>query len=81
MPDFMFIITWSAQNCEYELEYIYFWDFLLIRISRGANNCVQGVFEKNIDFIMILFSPHFKLLLCNEKLDFWELLKIKDQKD
>ncbi len=31
---------------------IYFRDILLIRISRGANNCVQRVFEKNIYFIM-----------------------------
>ncbi len=29
---------------------------LVIRISRGANNCVQRVFEKNIYFIMI-FPP------------------------
>ncbi len=27
---------------------IYFRDILLIRISRGANNCVQHVFEKKI---------------------------------
>ncbi len=37
---------------------IYFRDILLIRISRGANNCVQRVFEKNIYFIMI-FPPIF----------------------
>ncbi len=30
-------------------------DILLIRISRGANNCVQRVFEKNIYFIIF---PH-----------------------
>ncbi len=35
---------------------VYFRDILLIRISRGANNCVQRVFEKNIYFIMI-FPP------------------------
>ncbi len=34
---------------------IYFRDILL-RISKGANNCVQRVFEKNIDFIRI-FPP------------------------
>ncbi len=31
---------------------IYFRDILLIIISRGANNCVQRVFEKNIYLIM-----------------------------
>ncbi len=34
----------------------YFRDILLIRISRGANNCVQRIFEKNIYLIMI-FPP------------------------
>ncbi len=34
---------------------MYFRDILLLRISRGANNCVQRVFEKNI-FVMIF--PH-----------------------
>ncbi len=34
---------------------IYFRDTLLIRISRGANNCVR-VFEKNMYFI-IIFPP------------------------
>ncbi len=38
---------------------IYFRDILLIRISRGTNNCVQHVFEKNIYFIM-RFSHIFK---------------------
>ncbi len=37
---------------------IYFRDILLIIISRGANNCVQRLFEKNINFIMI-FPPFF----------------------
>ncbi len=36
---------------------IYFRDILLLRISRGANNCVQRVFEKNIYFIMIFLPP------------------------
>ncbi len=35
---------------------IYFRDILLIRISRGANNCVQRVFENFFYFIMI-FPP------------------------
>ncbi len=35
---------------------IYFRNILFIRISRGANNCVQRVFETNIYFIMI-FPP------------------------
>ncbi len=35
---------------------IYFRDILLIRISRGANNCFQRVFEKkkNIYLIMLV---------------------------
>ncbi len=33
-----------------------FRDILLIIISRGANNCVQRVFDKNIYFI-IIFPP------------------------
>ncbi len=52
---------------------IYFRDILLIRISWGANICVQRVFEKNIYFIM-LFPPHLKFVLSNERLDFCELL-------
>ncbi len=51
---------------------IYFRDILLIRISRGTSNCVQRVFEKNIYFIMI-FPPHFKFLLSNERLDFCDV--------
>ncbi len=35
---------------------IYFRDILLLIISRGANSCVQCVFEKNIYFMMI-FPP------------------------
>ncbi len=35
---------------------IYFRNILLIRITRGANNCIQCVFEKNIYLIMI-FPP------------------------
>ncbi len=34
--------------------------YLLIRISRGANNCGQHSLEKNIFFIM-RFSPHFQM--------------------
>ncbi len=33
-------------------------DILIIRISSGANNCVQRVFEKNVYFIM-RFPPIF----------------------
>ncbi len=36
---------------------IYFRDILLIRTSRGANNCVQCVFENKIYFITIFPPP------------------------
>ncbi len=52
---------------------IYFRDILLIRISRGANNCGQHSLEKNIYFIM-RFSPQFQLFYFNDRLDFCELL-------
>ncbi len=67
----MFIITWSAQNCEYEWEYtseIFYW---------GANNCVQCVFEKNIYLIMI-FPPILNSYYPMKGKDF--VIK-KDQKD
>ncbi len=54
-------------------------DILLIRISRGANNCAQRVFEKKKIFHDI--SPHFKFLLSNENFYFCDLKKIKDQND
>ncbi len=58
---------------------IYFRYILLIINSSGANNCVQRVFEKNIYFIMI-FPPHFKFLLSEERLDFCDLKKKKISK-
>ncbi len=41
---------------------------------KGAVNCGQCVLEKNIYFIMI-FPPHFKFLLSNERLDFCDFFK------
>ncbi len=35
---------------------IYFRDILLLRISRGTNNCVQGVFE-NLFYFIMRFPP------------------------
>ncbi len=55
LDNFMFIITLECSKLWIWMG-IYFRDILLIRISRGANNCVQCVLEKNIDFIMI-FPP------------------------
>ncbi len=49
---------------------IYFRDILLIRISRGANNCFQRVFEKKKHLFNNVSYPHFKCLLSNERLDF-----------
>ncbi len=55
---------------------IYFRDILLIRISRGANNCGQHSLEKNIYFIM-RFSPHFQLFYFNDRLEFCEFFEWK----
>ncbi len=61
LDNFMFIITLVCSKLWIWMG-IYFRDILLVRISRGANNCVQHVFEKNIYFIMrfppILNSYH-----------------------
>jgi len=46
---------------------------LLRRISSGANNCVQRVFDKNVFYNDI--SPHLKCLLSNERLDFCDKKK------
>ncbi len=46
LDNFMFIITLECSKLWIWMV-IYFRDILLIRISRGANNCVQRVFEKN----------------------------------
>ncbi len=53
---------------------IYFKDILLIVISRGANNCVQSVFEKKHLFHKDI-SPPFCILMSNEKLDCCDLKK------
>ncbi len=45
---------------------IYFRDILLIRISRGSNNCVQHVFDFFFFYNDIL--PHFKFLFSKERL-------------
>ncbi len=55
---------------------IYFRDILLIRISKGANNCGQHSLEKNIYFIM-RFSPHFQLFYFNDRLEFCEFFEWK----
>ncbi len=53
LDNLMFIITMECSKLWIWMG-IHFRDILLIRISRGANNCVQRVFEKNIYFIMTL---------------------------
>ncbi len=54
LDNLMFIITMECSKlCIWMGIYR---DIILIIISRGANNCVQRVFEKNIYFIMI-FPP------------------------
>ncbi len=77
--NFMFIITLECSKLWIWMG-INFRDILLIRISRGANNCVQRVFEKKHLFHNDIY-PHFKFLLFNERLDFCDLKKIKDEKD
>ncbi len=54
---------------------IYFRDILLIRVSRGANNCVQCVFVKKKHLFHNNISPHFNFLLFNERLDFCDKKK------
>ncbi len=61
------------KKCKYEMG-IYFRDILLIRISRGANNCGQHSLEKSIYFIM-RFSPHFQLFYFNDRLEFCEFIE------
>ncbi len=51
LDNFMFKITLECSKL-WIWTRLYFRDILLIRISRGANNCVQCVFKKNIYFIM-----------------------------
>ncbi len=58
---------------------IYFRDILLIRISRGTNNCVQRVVVKNIYFIMRF--PPFSIVLVQWKVRFLWFFLIKVQKD
>ncbi len=55
---------------------IYFRDILLIRISRGANNCGQHSLEKNSYFTM-RFSPHSQLFYFNDRLEFCEFFEWK----
>ncbi len=55
---------------------IYFRDILLIRISRGANNCGQHSLAKNIYFKM-RFSPHSQLFYFNDRLGFCEFFEWK----
>ncbi len=55
---------------------IYFRDILLIRISRGANNCGLHSLEKNSYFTM-RFSPHFQLFYFNDRLEFCEFFEWK----
>ncbi len=68
LDNFMFIITLECSKLWIWMG-IYFRDILLIRISRGTNNCVQRVFEKKHLFHNEIF-PHFQLFLFNERLDF-----------
>ncbi len=67
LDNFMFIITLECSKLWIWMG-IYFRDILLIRIFRGANNCVQRVFEKKTFHYDI--SPNFTFLLSNERLDF-----------
>ncbi len=55
LENFMFIITLECSKLWIWMG-IYFRDILLIRISRGANNCVQRVFE-NFFYFIIIFTP------------------------
>ncbi len=69
---FMFIVTLECSKLWISMG-INFRDILLIRFSRGANNCVQRAFEKTLFHNDI--SPHFQFLLSNERLDLCDLKK------
>ncbi len=56
LDNFMFIITLECSKLWIWMG-IYFTDIWLIRISRGANNCVQCVFEKKNIYIIMIFPP------------------------
>ncbi len=58
----MFIITLECSNFLIWIG-IYFREISLKIISRGANNCVQRVFE---NFFHNDISPHFKFVLSNK---------------
>ncbi len=75
LNNFMFIITLECSKLWIWME-IYFGVILPIRIYRGANNCVQRVFEKKHAFHNDI-SPYFKFLLPNERLDFCAVFLIK----
>ena len=67
LDNFMSIITLECSKLWIWMR-IYFRDILLIRISRGANNCVQRAFEKK----------RFQFLLSNERIHFlWIVFKKK----
>ncbi len=68
LDNFMFILTLECSKLWIWMR-IYFRYILFIIVSRGANNCVQHVFEKNIYFIMI-FTP-FKILIIQWKVRFF----------
>ncbi len=68
--NFMFIITLECSKLWIWMA-IYFWDILLIRISRGANNNCVRVFETNIYFRMIF--PPFKILIIQWKVRFLKI--------
>ncbi len=71
LDNVMFIITLECSKLWIWMG-IYFREILHIRISRGANNCVQCIFEKKYLFQNDI-PPHFKFLLSNERLDLWIL--------
>ncbi len=70
--NFMFLIPLECSKLWIWMG-IYFRDILLIRISRGANNCPTCIWENHLFRNEI--SPHFKFLLSNERLYFCEFLK------
>ncbi len=78
LDDFMFIITLVCSKLWIWMG-IYIRYILLIRISRGTNNCVQHVFE-NLYLFIIIFPPILNSYSPMKRLDFCDFFKIKRSK-
>ncbi len=77
LDSFVFIITLACSKLWIWMG-ISFRDILLIRISRGANNCPTCIWEKHL-FHNDITPPHLKFLLSNERLDFFYIYILRSK--